>query len=104
MDCPESLVVAITRPIGRDISRIAHRQNVNVRRITEIIDDFEGGRCLSGDAIGIDRIHDREIFAFPELAHDAQRVIEVSLDRDDFGAVGESLNQFCRWRFCRPAK
>jgi hypothetical protein len=47
-------VFRITGGIGSEISSIAKRKNVNVRRLTELIDNLERRRFLSGDSIRID--------------------------------------------------
>ena len=70
-------------------------------RVIKKVDHFERGRLLSGDAIGIDRIHDGEIVALAQVAHDAQRIVEVAFDRDDLCAVNESLQQFAGRDFSR---
>ena len=56
---------------------------MNRGSVSEFIDDFERGSFLAFDAKRVDRIHDTEIAAIPELDDDAQRVIEVSVDRND---------------------
>src|SRR5438552_423657 len=50
----ELSVLRITGGIGREISSIAKRKNVNVRRVAEFIDNLERCGFLSGDSIGID--------------------------------------------------
>ena len=47
-------VFRITGGIGSEISSIAQRKNVNVRRVTKLIDNLERCGFLSGDSIGID--------------------------------------------------
>src|SRR5205823_876802 len=83
---------AVTGPGRGDVSRVAERKKMEIGRVAEFVDNFEGRGFLSGDPIGIDRVHDREIVALPEFAHDPQRVIEVARDRDDLSAVCESLD------------
>ncbi len=72
---------------------------MQIGRVSEIVDYFERGGFLSGDAIWIDGVHDREIVARAEPAHDAQRVVEVAFDGDDFSAVRESLEQLAACDF-----
>ena len=67
---------------------------MNIGRIAKVIDNFKCRRFLSGNAIWIDRIHNREFAFAPELTHNSKRVVEISIDRDDLGAVGNCLNQF----------
>ena len=94
-------VLAITGPVCGNVSGVAERKEMEFGRVAEFVNDFESGCFLSGDSIRIDRVHDREIVALPKFAHDPERVIEVAIDGDDFGAVSESLNQFAAGDFPR---
>ena len=67
---------------------------MKIRRIAEFIDNFKCGRLLSCDSVRINGIHDREIAGLAQFANDSQRVIEIAIDRDDFRAIGKSLQQF----------
>ena len=60
---------AITLPIGRDVASIADRQNVDIRRVAQFLDNFEGRGFLSLDAERVDRIDDFKTSVGPKLAH-----------------------------------
>ena len=85
--------LAIARPVSGDVSGIPKREQMEVRRVSQVVHDFESGRFLSGDPVGVDRVHDREIIAPSQRTNNKQGVVEVAIDRDNFRAVGESLHQ-----------
>ena len=48
----------VAHPVGADVAGIADRQDVDIRRIAEDIDDLKGGRLLPLKAERIDGIDD----------------------------------------------
>ena len=88
------LIFPITDPIGGNVSRIADREQMKIRRVTEIIDNFKRGRLLASNAIRVNRVHNGKFLLVTELAHNSERIIEVSVNRHNLSAVRERLNEF----------
>ena len=65
---------------------------MKIWRVAEFIDNFERCRLLPRDPIRVDRIHNREFFLVAELTNNFQRVVKISVERDNLCAVGEGLN------------
>src|SRR5215475_15859035 len=86
----------VTCPVRRDVSGVAHRQQMKIRRLAHFIDNLEYGGLLARDPIRIYRIHDGKMTAFAKLPDDPQRVIEIAINRDNFRSVREGLKQFSR--------
>ena len=92
---PAELVeFAVALPVSRDVAGVADRQNVDIRRVAQFLDDFEGRRFLSFDPERIDRVDDLETPVGAEFTHQPQGIIKVAADGDDFGPVNKSLEQF----------
>ena len=72
---------------------------MNIRRITEVFDDFECSGLLPLDAVGIYGIHNRHAVNASELPHNTQGIVKVSTNRDNFGTVNKSLRQFANGYF-----
>ena len=53
---PGALVLGVTAPVGRDIPAVADRQDVQVRRVAEVVDDLEGRGLLPLDPDRVDRV------------------------------------------------
>src|SRR4051812_48873463 len=82
---------------------------MQVWRCSQILHHFEGGAHLAGNSIRVDRVHDYELPALPEFLDDRERVIEVAVDRDHFGAISKRLDQLTagnlsRWQNNGAAK
>src|SRR5205823_1851677 len=86
-------------PIGANVSSVADWQEMKIRRVAKLVDDFKSRRFLAGNAIGVNRIHNRKFIPLTEFAHNSERVIEVSIDRDNLRTVRKSLNQFSSRNF-----
>jgi hypothetical protein len=95
LDPTELLVLAVAAPVRRDVARVAHRQEVVVRRPPERVADLERGRLLPLDAGRVHGVHQLEArrVALLHVADEAQRLVEVALDLDDAGAVHHGLGQ-----------
>src|ERR1700731_2317008 len=52
---PRVAILAITGPVRGDVSGIAERKKMEIGRVSEFVNDFEGGCFLSSDSIRIDR-------------------------------------------------
>ena len=96
--------LAVALPVGGDVARVAHRQDVDVGGIAEFVHDLEGSGFLSLDAEGIDGIDDgyprRRVAA--DLAHQAQGVVEISVHLHHARAVRYRLDEFAHGDFaCR---
>src|SRR4030095_2953396 len=63
-------VFGISGGVGRKISGIPEWKNVDIRHISEFIDDFERSSFLSSDPVGVNRIHDSELALVSEFAND----------------------------------
>ena len=87
------LILLEARPIRSNIARIADRQAQPIRRGFEHIANFECGCLLSFDAIWVDGIDQRDGRLLRDLDHERQRIVERSLNLDDFRAVGNCPRQ-----------
>ena len=56
-----ALILLIAFPVGRNVARVADRQQMKVRRPAQRVADLERGRLLAFDTIGIDRIDDVDL-------------------------------------------
>ncbi len=92
---PGSVVVAETGPVGADVAGVADRDREDVGRPAEVVADLERGRLLAGQAVRVDRVHERDrvVVAGGQLAHDPERRVEVAVDRDDPGPGDERLEE-----------
>ena len=70
------------------------RPDLYSRVTSQIIADLERGGFLAGEAMRVHRVHQRHVAGLPdELADDAQRVVEIPLDRNDASARNERLEE-----------
>ncbi len=69
---------------------------VHVGRVAERVADLERGGLLTFDAERVDRVDDRDPAPLPQLAHDAQRVVEAAADRHDLRAVDQRLRELAQ--------
>ena len=74
---------------------------MEIRRVAENVDNFEGSGLLAGDPIRVDRIYNGKIAGLAELTHESQCVVKIAIDRDDLSSVSKSLKQFSRRNFSR---
>ena len=72
---------------------------MKVGRIAKNIYDFKGRCFLAGNPVRVNRIYNGELVALAQLAHNSKRLVKVSIDRDNLGAVRESLDQFSGCNF-----
>ena len=79
-------------PVGGDISRVSHGQGQGVGGTTERFRYLEGGRLLALDAVGVDRVHQRDVAEFfGDPLRKLQGRVEVAFDLDYSGPVREDL-------------
>ena len=88
----EFLELLITLPVGGDVPGVADGEDVDVGGVAKLLDDFEGRRLLTLDAVGVDRIDDGEVASLAQFAHEAQGVVEVPPDGDNRRPVDVGLD------------
>ena len=76
---PSSAYSLVALPIGRDVPRVAYRQAVDVRGITELVDDLKTGGLLTLDSRRIDAVDQRHRIGLREFAGEHQAVIKLPL-------------------------
>ena len=80
-------------PICGDIASVAHGDEKVVGRDAEVLNDFERCGFLSFQPVGVDRINEHDRVLRGEFAHDAQSVVEATVDEHDSRAV---CNRLCK--------
>ncbi len=83
-------------PVGRDVPRVADRQEMEVRRITQRIADLEGRRLLTLDPHRVDGIHHLDQPRLAQLAHDPQGIVEIAADGHRRRPVHQRLSQLAQ--------
>ena len=91
--CPRRGVLRVAAPVRGDVPGVPHRDRVHGGRVAEHVDDLERGGLLSLDAHRVHRVDHLDARAFPELAHDLERAVEVAVHRHDPRAVDERLRE-----------
>ena len=88
-------IVAKARPVGTDIARIADRDGKDIGGSPKVIADFEGSGLLTVEAERIDRIdeRDRVVVLLGKGPDDTQRLVEITVDRDDLCPGDQGLEE-----------
>ena len=85
---------------GRVVAEVAARKNDPVRYLpVEVLHDFETDRFLAFDAERIYRIYKINPFTVTDLLNQFHGIVEIALDLDGFGPVGEGLTEFAKRDF-----
>ena len=80
-------------PVGGDVTGVSHGQGQGVGGTAERFRYLEGGRLLALDAVGVDRVHQRDVAEFfGDPLRKLQGRVEVAFDLDYSGPVGEDLH------------
>ena len=88
----EILEFLVALPVGGDVPGVADGEDVDVGRVAELLNDLEGRRLLTLDAVGIDRIDDGEVAGLAQFTDEAQGVVKVPPDGDDGRPVDVGLD------------
>src|SRR4026207_126165 len=70
-------VLRVAHPVARDVPGVADRPAMDVGCATERIGDLERARLLTLQAVGVDRVYERDRVAFGEPARELERHVEV---------------------------
>ena len=84
-------VLAVAQPVGRDVARVADRQDVHVGRLAERVDDLERCGLLTLQAHRVDRVDQRDGVLVGQGARQLQALVEAAAHLDDLGAVHDGL-------------
>ncbi|MBA7592967.1 hypothetical protein ES708_35172 [subsurface metagenome] len=63
------MVLLEALPVGGDVARVAHGDEEIVGGFAQIIDNLEGGGLLPLDAVGVERVDQRDGVLFGESQH-----------------------------------
>ena len=66
---------------------------MKIGRIAQFLDDLKARRLLALKPVRIDRIDDGDRLRLTDFADETQGIIEIAVDRHNFGAVHEGLAQ-----------
>src|SRR6478735_6353088 len=86
-------VLAVATPVRRDVAGVADREAVDVGGVAERVDDLEARGLLALDACRVDRVDELDGVGLGELACEGQAVVEVAVDLQQRGPVGDRLAQ-----------
>ena len=87
------MVGAVAHPVGGDVAGVADGDAVQVRSVTQLIDDLKGGGLLAFQAVGVDGVDERDGLAVADGAGEGEGVVEAAVDGEDAGAVGDGLSE-----------
>src|ERR1043165_1186915 len=88
------MILLVAFPVSSDVPGVAHRQEMKIGCIPQLVTDLEGGGLLTFDSNGVDAVNHFDFASLAQFADDAQRGVKVSLDRDGDGAVHQCLSEF----------
>ena len=71
-------VLTVAFPIGGDVAGVADGEEMEIGRATELIADFKRGGFLAFNADGINAVDNFDAGFLPEIADDAEGVVEIA--------------------------
>ena len=84
-------VLAVAARVRGVVARVADRDEVEVGRVAEHLDDLERRGLLALDAVVVDRVHEVHRVVRGEVARDVEAVVEVALHLQQLGVVRDGL-------------
>ena len=88
------MILLEAHPVSGDVSGVTHGDAQPVGCIPKSVNQFEGGRFLALEPIGVHRIHQRDRVLIRHFPNDVQCPVEVAADGEHFSAVDQCLGQF----------
>jgi hypothetical protein len=85
-------VLLITTPVRRDIPGVANGMTCT-SGAPQLVDHFEGGRLLTLDPVGIDRVDERDGYSWASLRASSRQSSKLPSTCYDLGTVHDRLGQ-----------
>ena len=86
-------VLLVALPVRGDVTGVADRQQVVIRGIAQGVNNLKRAGLLTLNTVRVDRVHQEHRVVLAELASNLQAVVEVAINLDDIGAVGNRLRE-----------